>query len=149
MQEGKGNLGASRYPDPVSAYKLRRIRHKSDEESLQQLRQLGYPAVGPLIPHLLEWIQDPNWPVCLQVTEFLASLGRPALPEIRKVLLGSDDIWKLSCLYLLRRMDPKFAMELRPEISRIASSPTPGEASEEVSEEARGLLLHLGGAEAP
>lgn len=122
---------------------LPRIQHKSDEGSLRQLRDLGYPAVAPVIPHLLDWIKDPNWPICRHVTEFLASIGAPVIPEIRRVLQGSDDIWKLSCLYLLKHMDSQTTAGLTSEITRLAVSPTAGEVAEDVPEVARDLLVRL------
>lgn len=123
---------------------LPRIRHKSDEESFRRLRDLGYPAVAPVIPHLLEWIQDPNWPISRHVSGFLASIGDPVIPAIKEVLRGSDDIWKRSCLCLLKDMDHATASRLRSEITRLAVSPTVGETTEDVSDVARELLLRLG-----
>jgi hypothetical protein len=57
------------------------------------LISLGYPAVAPVLPDLLEWLRDGNWPVSHPMGEFLASLPEPMAPLIWDVLRGTDDIW--------------------------------------------------------
>lgn len=67
---------------------------KGDEDRARKLVKLGYPAVEPVLPHLMIWMQDFNWPVAKIISPFLASIGTPLIPEIRRVLHGDDDIWK-------------------------------------------------------
>ena len=36
-------------------------RHKSDRERTRAIIGLGYPAVAPVLPEQLTWLQDGNW----------------------------------------------------------------------------------------
>jgi hypothetical protein len=124
---------------------LPRIRDKFDIANAKALAALGYPAVKPMVPHLLEWIQDGNWPVAHVVAAFLASLGSQILPEIRAVLAHpSDAEWKWFCIKdVLAHMEPAAVRELRPELERLAFSPSERDKGGEVDQVARELLAAL------
>jgi hypothetical protein len=128
---------------------LSRIRHKSDLENAKALVALGYPAVQPLVRHMLEWIQDGNWPVAHVLEPFLASIGRPILKEIREILTQPEDAeWKWFCIVgVLRRMDRDVVSELRPEIERLAFHPSRVDQNGEVDQVARQLLEAMDKAE--
>lgn len=116
------------------------IRSKFDLDRADRLIAMGYPRVAEYIPNMLEWIQDMNWPVAKKLAPFLASLGEPVLPEIRKVLAGDDMIWKYWCIGLLGEMDIRCAETFRQELERLASSPTESEHREELDEQAAWVL---------
>ena len=73
-------------------------RSTRDREAARAVIALGYPAVAPVLPDLLEWLQDYNWPVARPIGEFLASIPEPMVPHIRAVLDGNDLIWKYWCI---------------------------------------------------
>src|SRR5262249_44528772 len=50
---------------------------KHDVASARALVALGYPAVAPVLPQLLEWVQDINWPVAAVLAPFSRALARP------------------------------------------------------------------------
>ncbi|WP_424511158.1 DUF5071 domain-containing protein [Roseateles saccharophilus] len=54
----------------------------------------GHPAVEPVLPQILEWTQDGNWPVALVFAPFLATIGAGLAPHARRILHGDDDVWK-------------------------------------------------------
>ncbi|WP_156826128.1 DUF5071 domain-containing protein [Paenibacillus terrigena] len=56
---------------------------------------LGYPRVQRILPGLLEWIQDLNWPGAMVIADFLKTIGSPLIPFIRDVLQqhSDDDVW--------------------------------------------------------
>jgi hypothetical protein len=119
-------------------------RHKQDIERAHAILALGYPAVAGVLPDLMSWLQDYNWPVARIIALLLASIGRPVLPEIRHVLDSGDDIWKywtLTCV--VDEFAPDLIAELRPELERLTLRPTPGERGEEVDQKAQELLDRL------
>ncbi len=126
-------------------------RHKSDFERARAAAAAGYPAVAPVLPELLEWLGDGNWPVSRPLAALLASVGEPVIPLVRKVLAPTqtgEEQWKYWCVELLVRSLPRrLAEELRPELERLAYRPTREEQSEEVDGRAREALRWLDGAE--
>ena len=120
-----------------------RIRNKSDLENARAIVEIGYPAVEPLISHLMEWMQDGNWPVAQIVGPFLASIGRHALKDVRHVLNSTDDTWKYFVLCWVVGESPDLASELRAELNQLAHSPTPAERTEELDQIASGILTNL------
>ena len=68
---------------------------KCDLERARALVALGYPAVVPVLPELMVWLQDMNWPVAEIVAPFLATIGLPLVPHIRQVLATDDEAWKM------------------------------------------------------
>ncbi|WP_407309950.1 DUF5071 domain-containing protein [Desulfosporosinus sp. SB140] len=77
-------------------------REKSYWESAAMvLNNIGYPRVRQVLPKILAWLQDLNWPGAKEVAEFLLNIGRPVVPYVREVLRGNDEIWQywvLECL---------------------------------------------------
>ncbi|MCL6603644.1 MAG: DUF5071 domain-containing protein [Paenibacillus sp.] len=54
---------------------------------------LGYPRVHIILPGLLEWIQDMNWPGAAQILDLLRDIGDPVIPYIKDVFnQHSDDV---------------------------------------------------------
>ena len=119
---------------------------KHDLDRARALVARGYPAVAPVLPELLEWLQDYNWPVAQALVPFLQTIGPPLLPELRRILGTNDEVWKYWVLWCLVRAAPTLAEALRPELTRLVESPTPGEATEEVDQIAREILEVLEGA---
>ena len=107
---------------------------KRDTAKAEQLIALGYPEVEPVLPQILEWLQDLNWPVAFVFRRFLIEIGAPLAPYVRAVLLTNDDRWKYSLMIGVVRDSPRMAQALRQDLERIARTPTAGELAEEVSE---------------
>ena len=110
-------------------------KDKGDIETASQLRNYSYTDIKPIVPELLEWVQDMNWPVARTVADYLESISENLAEEILKVLKGNDDIWKWGCLRIyLQNIDKINEDGLLNEIKRIASHPTKGEIEEDVNE---------------
>ena len=105
---------------------------KGDFEKAKQVIALGYPAVAPILPQLLEWLHDYNWPVAKPLAPFLASIGTPLLPHIKYILDSDDLIWKYWMFSLIVAESPELSALLRPELKHFAHSPTRSEISEEL-----------------
>lgn len=116
---------------------------KHDLERAERLVALGFVAVEPIMPQILEWTQDPNWPVGQVLAPFLAGIGAPLAPYVRTVLSGDDDAWKYSLLQGVVLQSPALAEVLRAELTRLAAAPTPGEVRQEVDQAASEVLASL------
>lgn len=106
--------------------------------------EAGYPAVAPILPELLEWLQDCNWPVAHVLAPFLASIGEPLVPHVKRVLESDDDIWKYWVICRLINPSPILAGAFYEELERLANSPTEREAREELNEVAQEVLEEYG-----
>lgn len=94
---------------------------KNDLARAHEAARLGYPTVAPILPHLMRWMQDRNWPVAEIVAPFLLHIGEPLLPEIRTVLRSDDEIWIYWVLtVLVRPMPDTVISDLRDELQLLA-----------------------------
>ena len=115
-------------------------RHKSDGERCRAVQEAGWPAVEPILPDLLEWLQDYNWPVAKGLAPFLAGIGAPLAPHIRRVLDTDDEIWKYWLLECLVKENEKLASALRVELQALASAPRDDEDRRMLAESAAATL---------
>lgn len=118
-------------------------RDKHDDSHMEQLLQLSTPEIVPILPALLEWIQDCNWPIAAKVLPLLARHETAVVPLVQSLLAPehTDDGWKY---WVVSALLPKFSgttiQQLTPTLERIIMAPTPGEAHEEVDQVAMELL---------
>ena len=116
-------------------------KDKADIETVSRLSSYSYEEIKPIIPNLLEWIRDMNWPVARPVADYLESISEHITDDIIKILQGNDDLWKYWSLHVFGLWsDKKLDNKLIKEINRIASKPTKGEIKEEVDEVALEIL---------
>ena len=123
-------------------------KDKFDTSPFDSLMTLTDDAIEPLIPKLLIWIQDMNWPVAPHVIKVLAK-HRIATEKYLLSLLKpeqKDDIWKYNIIrYLLCEWPSSPDDELiTSEIVRISECPTEGEKEELVDEAALKYLNKFG-----
>lgn len=119
-------------------------QHKGDEERAYAAIQSGYPNIEPILPELLGCIADYNWPIAQILAPFLASIGKPLIPHIRKVFDSNDmgfTYWIMTCLL---QDSKELAEAFREELVRFAYSPTKAEAHEELDEQALKVLTYYG-----
>jgi Domain of unknown function (DUF5071) len=106
---------------------------KFDTETAGRAVAAGWPAVEAVLPQLLEWLQDYNWPVSRVLAPFLASIGEPLVPYLRSILQGPDAIWKYWIITAVVADAPVTVVDaLRPDLQRLVEKPTPQEAEAEV-----------------
>lgn len=113
---------------------------KLDTANAEQLVALGFPVIEPVLPQLLEWMQDYNWPVAQVLQHMLVNIGAPLAPHVRNVLRQKDEIWKYWVLHCIVRESKELAQALRPDLERLVSSPSAGEKKEEVDLVAMAIL---------
>ncbi|EOR24601.1 DUF5071 domain-containing protein [Cytobacillus oceanisediminis] len=116
-------------------------RDKHDSERVNQLKNLSRKELVLLLPGLMEWIQDMNWPVAEEVSELLLTCPDEIVPLIKNVLATNDDVWKYWCLIILvKRLPEDLRMQFKMDLIRLAESPTAGERLEELDEIALEIL---------
>src|SRR5215510_15692175 len=91
-------------------------KDKHDLDRAKALVSIGYPAVAPILPDLLEWLQDGNWPVSHVIGPFLASIGKPLTEEVRRILQTQDHLWKYWILLDVVAHSPELATALHPKL---------------------------------
>jgi hypothetical protein len=55
------------------------------------VQDAGYAPAVPILDQLLGWVADGNWPVAEPMADFLATVGEPIVPALKKVL---EDWWE-------------------------------------------------------
>ncbi len=119
-------------------------RNKFDLERAQAAIAAGYPAVAPILPELLSWIADMNWPIAEVIAPFLASIGEPLAPHIERVFETDDDVWKGWIIHYVIGESPQLAHIFRGHLERFAWFPTHSERDESVEEYAQNVLRKYG-----
>jgi hypothetical protein len=113
-------------------------KDKHDHHSVKRLNQFSFEQLEPIMPDLLEWLQDMNWPIGRAMADFLQPHVDRLTPEIIKIFRTDDGMWKFWVLVsLLRHTTNPVLLE---EIERIAKFPTKDEIEEEVNIEAISIL---------
>jgi hypothetical protein len=116
-------------------------RSKFDVATAERAVAAGWPAVEPVLPELLEWLQDYNWPVSRVLAPFLASIGEPLVPHVRPILQGEDAIWKYWIIVAVVADAPVAVVDrLRADLERLVERPSQRELEEEVPDVARRVL---------
>jgi hypothetical protein len=113
---------------------------KYEVEKAEALVALGHERVLSVMPAVLEWTQDSNWPVAQVLQPFLAAIGSPLAPFVREILAEGDDVWKYFLLLHVVAKSTDLANSLRDDLERLVTNPTDGEVKEEVSLVAKGIL---------
>lgn len=112
---------------------------KFDVEAVERLSELTDDELRPLIPELLTWLQDMNWPVAGPAAELLSEQKELVEPFILPLLRAEqkDEIWKYQIISTLVKVWGNSASNsIKNEVMRIAASPTDTEKVEEVNEAA-------------
>lgn len=116
-------------------------RDKHDFESVAVLKNIDKSITITLIPQLLEWLQDMNWPIAGEVAKLLLQFPEETIPHVKAVLQMDDDLWKEWCLrYFVSELPVELIASFKPILIRISTNPTPGEILEEVNETATEIL---------
>ena len=113
-------------------------KNKHDHEVIAGPKKLSFEQLEPIIPDLLEWLQDMNWPIARPITDILEPFAGRITPEIIKILKTDDGMWKFWILINFGRNTTDLL--LLSEIERIAKFPSRDEIEDEVNLEALAIL---------
>lgn len=118
-------------------------KNKYDFSGMEELMKLSDEEIEPVIPDLLAWMKDMNWPVAKEMPDLLALHQETLIPHIIEILQpeqGESD-WKYYIInYLLPLLDEKYLLMLKPALERIVKNPTRGELAEETNIAAENFL---------
>jgi hypothetical protein len=117
-------------------------KNKHDKASLGKARLVGFPGINVILPQLLEWLQDRNWPVAYEVLDLLSNADEEIVPHIRAVLGSNDGGWKYSLIAigLISKLSPNIRKSLRADLQRLVDHPTENDVREEVDLISREIL---------
>jgi hypothetical protein len=62
--------------DKMNSFEDRLPRNKFDFERVNKIKNMKKKDVIPILPGLLEWIQDMNWAIAPEVAEILLSFPK-------------------------------------------------------------------------
>lgn len=110
-------------------------KHKGNLEAITDLKNYSYEQVKPIVPELLTWLQDLNWPVAGPIALYLQSIAKHITDDIIAILRGQDEVWKYWLVLVFGTnatapIDPKLLAEFK----RIATQPTKAEIAKETQE---------------
>jgi len=116
-------------------------RHKFDKDRVETIIKMDRDKILPLLPNLLKWIQDMNWPVAPSVLELLLTFPEEIVPHVQGVLSSDDENWKWFILhFLIIELPVESRVQFREYLTRVAETPTPNELAEELDEVAKEIL---------
>lgn len=114
---------------------------KFDTSAIELASQIGFPELDPILPDLLEWVQDANWPVAVPTAALLSNAGIEILPHIKAILRSDDGVWKYWTIDLVvRNLSSDTLLELRNDLMKLTESPTQDDQSEDVPAMALSIL---------
>lgn len=96
-------------------------RDKHDFPSLDLISASPPQTWIHLIPELLTWLQDRNWPISSRVNEVLLLNPTALVEPIRLVFKGNDEAWQSNCLELVRRMPRETRVQLKEDLETFAA----------------------------
>ena len=119
-------------------------RGKHDFERVDLLKKVERDALRPIIPELLKWLQDTNWPISAEVGKMLLPFDSDLIPYIQDIFQTDDDMWKYWILSeLVSKLSKKAKSGLTDDLNRFAYHPTAWEQEEGVDEIAIAIIASL------
>lgn len=123
-------------------------KSKFDDSGMEELRLLSDEEIEPILPALLEWMKDMNWPVAREMPELLSMHPGALVPCIIEALQPEQPEcdWKNYIIWcLFPKLDKKYLAMLKSCLERIAQKPTQGEIYEETNRAAKEFLQKMAG----
>jgi len=96
-------------------------RDRHDYASLERIEASEPATWAHLIPELLTWLQDPNWPISGRVKEILLLNPVASIEPVRLVLEGDDEAWQSNCLDLVRHWPRDTQSMLRADLEAFSA----------------------------
>ena len=67
-------------------------KHKFDLEAVEKLNEYSINEIRPIVPALLEWMQDPNWPVFFPIRLYFEKHVNEIQNEILHIFKTNDNL---------------------------------------------------------
>jgi len=113
-------------------------KNKFDIETAKKLTNYTFEEIQPIIPNLLEWLQDINWPVSTTVADYLLPFSENIASELIKILHSNDEMWKYWIITVFGKTVKTETFLY--EIKRISQNPTKEEIDSDVYELAKEII---------
>lgn len=103
-------------------------KHKADYAAVERLAVLPYEVIKEMVPALLAWLQDMNYPVARALANYLKPMHQAIAADLLAVLKTDDEVWKYWIILEFGTIitDNKVLQEIK----RIATQPTTSEQAE-------------------
>ncbi|WP_020428299.1 DUF5071 domain-containing protein, partial [Paenibacillus riograndensis] len=96
-------------------------KNKQNFKSVEALARLERSMIIPLLPELLEWLQEMNWPIAAEIVDLLSKYKSETIPHIKTVFSQSDSIWIYNILaYLINKWDTDLVSILSSSLGELA-----------------------------
>lgn len=119
-------------------------RNVYDVDQVGEIKNLDRETLVSLLPDLLEFIQDMNWPVAPGILEILLTFPKEIVPHVQDALTTNDDSWKWFILhFLVIELPLESRGHFKDYLTRVAENPTENELAEELDEIAKEILATL------
>ncbi|KAK7444501.1 hypothetical protein VKT23_015181 [Stygiomarasmius scandens] len=92
---------------------------KHDFESLEHLSTLPPAEWRHLVPEILEWLQDINWPIFGEARKLLFNQPDAVMQPLREILGGDDDAWQYYCMLLIEDLPLEKKKELKDDLVKF------------------------------
>jgi|GEM_PF-1179062 len=116
-------------------------KDKFDRDSVQRAIEIGYPGINPILPDLLVWLQDINWPVTQDLVPLLKDAGTGIAPHITAILKSTDSGWKYFVVsWLCKSVNNDVWALIETDLVRLAERPSKRDLEEEVDRVAAEVL---------
>jgi hypothetical protein len=116
-------------------------KDKFDDAAIEHISTLSDSEIEPLLPEILTWLQDSNWPIVWVVLPFVLHYPTLITEPVREILRTGDAAWiDVVLRNVVKEMPLAQRNELRIEIERMATEPTEEEKENEVDVDAREIL---------
>ena len=119
-------------------------KSKSDLDTANRAVAAGYPAVESVLPELVEWLQDYNWPVAHVLAPFLAEIGLPLIPQIDHVFSTTDETWQYWMIVCLLSRNDDLYEHYKQKLIQLAETPSGNDRHHELDDVARKTLEERG-----
>ena len=119
-------------------------KSKSDLNTAHRAVAAGYPAVESVLPELVEWLQDYNWPVAHVLAPFLAEIGLPLIPQIDHVFSTTDETWQYWMIVCLLSRNDDLYEHYKQKLIQLAETPSGNDRHHELDDVARETLEERG-----
>lgn len=112
-----------------------------DVDKVEKLKKLDRNVLEPLLPDLLEYTQDMNWPVASGVVEILLTFPKEIVSHVQAILSSNNDNWKWFILhFLVIKLPVESQVQFKQYLIRVAQTPTQNEIAEELDEIAKEIV---------
>jgi hypothetical protein len=97
-------------------------KDKDDAESAKALVSMGYPAVEPVMPQMLDWLKTNGSPVEIVMRDFFGGLGMSAVPVVQKALASRHDGLKYCVMkHVVSKWPAEAIAQLKVQLQSLAT----------------------------